>query len=160
MFFFIFLKISFGICLTPKLSKYNILCYYDSSDGWKYKNIIFRKCSVLPRSINNLTKWLSVHLRTKWFWVSVPLQSLNEHMFWELLVAYYIMTFFQVFIKFWSSERNTKNMMPHLYFNEESDYSEENTCENEVFCSTILHHRKKLKIFTSQLPVVLHTVLE
>ena len=28
-------------------------------------------------------------------------------------------------------------MMSHLYFNEESDYSEENTCENEVFHSTI-----------------------
>ena len=25
----------------------------------------------------------------------------------------------------------------------ESDYSEENICENEVFCSTILHLRKK-----------------
>ena len=25
----------------------------------------------------------------------------------------------------------------HLYFNEDSDYSEENTCENEVFRSTI-----------------------
>ena len=24
--------------------------------------------------------------------------------------------------------------MSHLYFNEESDYSEENSCENEVFC--------------------------
>ena len=28
-------------------------------------------------------------------------------------------------------------MMSHLYFNEERDYSEENTCENEVFHSTI-----------------------
>ena len=34
----------------------------------------------------------------------------------------------QIFIKFWSSERNTgNNTMSHLYFNEESDYSEENT---------------------------------
>ena len=41
--------------------------------------------------------------------------------------------------------------MSHLYFNEESDYSEENTCENEVFRSTILHHKKKLNIFTPQL---------
>ena len=29
------------------------------------------------------------------------------------------------------------NTMSHLYFNEDSDYSEENTCENEVFHSTI-----------------------
>ena len=34
---------------------------------------------------------------------------------------------FPGFIKFWSSKRNTENTMPHLYFNEESDYSEENT---------------------------------
>ena len=40
-------------------------------------------------------------------------------------------------IKFWSSERNTENTMSHLYFNEESNYSEENTCEYEVFCSII-----------------------
>ena len=36
-------------------------------------------------------------------------------------------------------------------FNEESDYAQENKCENEVFCFTILRHRKKL--FTSQLPI-------
>ena len=40
-------------------------------------------------------------------------------------------------IKFWSSERNTENMISHLYFNEESDYFKKNTCENEVFCFTI-----------------------
>ena len=43
--------------------------------------------------------------------------------------------------------------MEHLYFNEESDYSEENTCENEVFRSAIIHHRKKLNIFTPQLVI-------
>ena len=37
-----------------------------------------------------------------------------------------------------SSERDTKNTMSHLYFNEESDYSEENTLDSEVFHSTIL----------------------
>ena len=42
-------------------------------------------------------------------------------------------------------------MMSHLYFNEESNYSEENTYDNEVFCSTILQHRKKLNILTLQL---------
>ena len=40
-------------------------------------------------------------------------------------------------IKFWFRERNTENTMSHLYFNEESDYFTENTCENEVFRSTI-----------------------
>ena len=54
------------------------------------------------------------------------------NMFWELLEAVV-----KAGIKFWFSERNTENMMSHLYFNEESDYSEENTCENEVFHSTI-----------------------
>ena len=43
--------------------------------------------------------------------------------------------------------------MSHLYFNEESDYSKENTCDNEVFRSTILHHRKEVNIFTLQLPI-------
>ena len=54
--------------------------------------------------------------------------------------------------------------MSHLYFNEESDYSEENTSDNEGFCSAILQQfqfeseqkkrvvmkdmRKKLKLFT------------
>ena len=32
--------------------------------------------------------------------------------------------------------RNTENTVSHLYFNEESDYSEENACGNEVFRST------------------------
>ena len=41
--------------------------------------------------------------------------------------------------------------MSQLYFNEESDYSKENTCHNEDFCTTILHHRKILNIFTLQL---------
>ena len=50
------------------------------------------------------------------------------------------MIVFQVFIKFSSNERITENTMSHLYFNEESDYSAENTCENEVFHSAILHH--------------------
>ena len=40
-------------------------------------------------------------------------------------------------IKFWSSERNTENMISNLCFNEESDYFKENTCETEVFRSTM-----------------------
>ena len=59
-------------------------------------------------------------------------------MFWELLEAVIkCMIVFQVAIKFWSSDRNTENTMPHLYFSEDSDYSEENKCENEVFRSMI-----------------------
>ena len=50
-------------------------------------------------------------------------------------------------------KKNTENTMSHLYFNEESDYSEENTCDNEVFCTAILHHRRKLNICTLQLPI-------
>ena len=41
-------------------------------------------------------------------------------------------------------------MMSYLQFNEESDYSEENTCHNEVYRSTSLHHRKKLNTLTFQ----------
>ena len=59
--------------------------------------------------------------------------------------------------------------MSRLYFNEENDYSEENTFDNEVFCSTILQlfqlepeqkicvlmraMRKKLNIFKLQLVI-------
>ena len=43
--------------------------------------------------------------------------------------------------------------MSHLHCNEERDYSEENTQENEVFRSTILYHRKRLIIFTTQMPI-------
>ena len=49
-------------------------------------------------------------------------------------------------IKFWSSERNTENPMSHLYFDEESDYFKENTCENEENGN----HGMKLNIFTPQ----------
>ena len=45
---------------------------------------------------------------------------------------------FSSFIKFCSSKRNTENTISDLYFNEESDYSEESTSSNEVFHSTIL----------------------
>ena len=49
--------------------------------------------------------------------------------------------------------KNTENMMSPLYFNDESDHSEENTCGNEVFRTTIIHHRKSLNIFTLQQPI-------
>ena len=61
----------------------------------------------------------------------------NEHMFWELLETY-IYDRFSNFIKFWSSERNTKTTLSDLYFTEESDYSEENASENTSGLS--LHH--------------------
>ena len=43
--------------------------------------------------------------------------------------------------------------MSNLYVNEEGDYSEKNTCDNEVCRSTMLHHTKKLNIFTPQMPI-------
>ena len=60
---------------------------------------------------------------------------------------------FSSFIKFWSSERNTKIRNIYIVTYAESDYSEENTCDNELFRATILHHRKILNIFTLQLPI-------
>ena len=45
--------------------------------------------------------------------------------------------------------------MSHLYFNEDSDYSEENTCENEVFRTTI-----ETKHIHASAADLLHTVLE
>ena len=38
--------------------------------------------------------------------------------------------------------------MSHLYFNDESVYSEKTTCDNEVFRSNFLHHSKKQNVFT------------
>ena len=68
-----------------------------------------------------------------------------------------------------SCERNTENTMLHSYFNGEIDCSEENTCDKEVFRSTIFQTfqfqpqqiirvvtramRKKLNIFTLQAPM-------
>ena len=67
---------------------------------------------------------------------------------------------FSSFIKFSSSERNTENTISDLYFNEESDYSEENVTmksfnlpqnrERRVVMKTM---RQKLNIFTLQLPI-------
>ena len=62
--------------------------------------------------------------------------------------------------KFWFSERITENTVSHLNFNEESDYSEESTCDNEDFSSTIFHHRKKLNISWRFNCHLLHTVLQ
>ena len=45
---------------------------------------------------------------------------------------------FSSFIEFCSSERNTENTMSDLYFNEESNYSEEKLSDSEDFRSTIL----------------------
>ena len=42
--------------------------------------------------LDNLAKWLSVRLRTKWLWVRVPLQSLNLQI-WRLLRAISFLTF-------------------------------------------------------------------
>ena len=72
-------------------------------------------------------------------------------------------------MKFWSSERNIEDTMSHLNLNEKSDYFEENTSDNENVCSTIFQlfqfepekkqrvvmrdMRKKLNIFTFQLPI-------
>ena len=40
------------------------------------------------------------------------------------------MIIFQVSLNFDLAKKNTENRMSHLYFNEESDYSEENTYDN------------------------------
>ena len=57
-----------------------------------------------------------------------------------------------------SSERDTENMILHLYFNEESDYFEETACDNGLFRSTMLH--KETKHIHALASDLLHTVLE
>ena len=44
---------------------------------------------------------------------------------------------FSSFFKFWSKEKNTEITISDLYLSKESDYSEENTSDNENFHSTI-----------------------
>ena len=63
--------------------------------------------------------------------------------------AFLLMIVFQVSFKFDPVKKNkkqTENRMSRLYFNGKSYYSQENTCDNEVFQSTILDQRKKLNI--------------
>ena len=57
------------------------------------------------------------------------------------------------FIELLSSERDTENIISDLYFDEESDCSEENTSDNKDFRSTILQplqfepkHEKKERV--------------
>ena len=50
--------------------------------------------------------------------------------------------------------------MSRIYLNEESDHSEENTCKNEAFRSTTLHHKKQTKHTHTSATDLLHTVLE
>ena len=45
---------------------------------------------------------------------------------------------FSSFVKSWFSERNTENTLSDLYYNEQRDYSVENTSDNEEFHSNIL----------------------
>ena len=56
--------------------------------------------------------------------------------------------------------KNTENTMSHLFFSKESDYTRENTSDNEVFSINIFHHRKKLKHIHVLAADLLHTVLE
>ena len=39
-------------------------------------------------SLESLAKWLSVSLRTKWFWVGVQLQSQRFIILLDLLISY------------------------------------------------------------------------
>ena len=58
------------------------------------------------------------------------------NMFWELLEAIIKCMIVLQELNF-DPVKDTENMMSHLCFNEESDYFKENTCENEVFRSTM-----------------------
>ena len=59
----------------------------------------------------SLAKWLSVHLRTKWFWVQVQLQSLKIQIL-HLLSAKSSLTFRQLWIvdSRWNAYVNDKNI--------------------------------------------------
>ena len=56
----------------------------------------------------------------------------------RIITILYSMIVLQVSLNF-DPAINTEITVSDLYFNEESDYSEENTSDNEDFHSTILH---------------------
>ena len=47
-----------------------------------YPKIFIKFGYLVPFVPNHLEKWLSVHLRTKWLWIWVPLQSLEYCIAW------------------------------------------------------------------------------
>ena len=56
-------------------------------------------------------------------------------MFWELLEAVIECMIVCQVLNF-DPVTEIRRTMSFLYFDEDRDYSEENTCENQVFCST------------------------
>ena len=78
------------------------------------------------------------------------------NMFWELLEAVIkCMIVFQELNFDPVKEILKMRCHSHLYFNEESDYFEENTCENG---SLSLCHRKKPNIFTPSCWFITHSI--
>ena len=63
------------------------------------------------------------------------------------------MVVFQVSLNLIQRKNTEINTMSQFIFSESDIYSEKNTCDNKVFCSTILHHRKKLNKFTIPVPI-------
>ena len=93
----------YGACFQQGVSWHSGNCrvwIHSQTRTWHDKNTQsnapYRE--VLTAQLNHLAswaKWLSVCLRTKWFWVRVPLHSLNLQI-WRLLPARSSLTFRQL----------------------------------------------------------------
>ena len=59
------------------LSKEQVEKYVEIDKRMKLKDFMYGKHNFNRYGMASLAKWLSVRLRTKWFWVRVQLQSLH-----------------------------------------------------------------------------------
>ena len=66
-------KFASGLFIDPQKALDIVAKLYQYDCNWtRTQNHL-----VLKRTLNHSAKWLSVRLRTKWFWVRVQLQSLH-----------------------------------------------------------------------------------
>ena len=113
------------------------MCYHPVKKIRSSRPEVFCKKGVLK----NVTKFTGKHLRQSLFINKVAGLSratLLKKRIWHRCFPVNFVTFLRehLFYRTTLHLKNTENTVSHLYFNEESDYSEENTCGNEVFRST------------------------
>ena len=76
--------------------------------------------------IQNLAKWLRVHLPTKWFWVRIPLLSHNKHektfrstagiIFWSIELYFFSILSNILILLSWTEKNNTLEALMGLVF--------------------------------------------
>ena len=87
-----------------------------------------------------MAKWLSVRLRTKWFWVRVQLQSLKKLLFYRE----YVMDTASLNEVF---KLKMCNYTKILYFIEECKFFHLRNFKQEVICSSLLYYSSLISFF-------------